>query len=221
MDAKVRFPLGRASGAPDRTAWTPLGERGAVLLVFSISIDSLFWYNSMKRIPIFVSVLLMAGLVTAPVAQAQTQVKLGPRLGVPFGDVADGGGNLFFGGDVRFYTEALPVVPNVSTDFYLVDSVEGVDRSIFAVDVNALFEFGVDNAAFTPYSGAGVGITRFSAESTSEQISTASSNSEIGVNLVGGARFLLDPLEPFVQLNATIGSDLTRLGLTGGLLFTL
>lgn len=175
----------------------------------------------MKRITILVSVLLTAGLALAPLAQAQTQVKLGPRLGIPFGDVSDAGGNFFFGGDVRFYTDALPVVPNVSTDFYLVDSVEGVDRSIFVVDVNALFEFGVDNAAFTPYSGAGVGITRFSSESTSQQISVSSSSSEIGVNLVGGARFLLDPMEPFVQLNATIGSDLTRLGLTGGLLFSL
>lgn len=149
-------------------------------------------------------------------AQAQTEVSIGPRLGIPVGDLADGS-SVFFGAEARVDSEALPVVANGSFDYYLTESD---NVSYIAVDLNALYEFGVDNQAFTPYAGGGLAITRVSFDSDSEFVES-SSDTEIGLNLAGGARFPLGSIEPFVQLNATLGGDAQRLGLTGGLLFAL
>lgn len=147
--------------------------------------------------------LLAAGIGLATSARAQTDVKIGPRVGIPVGEVSDIGGNFFFGADARFGTEALPVMPNVSFDYYA-----GFEDWLYAVDLNALYEFGVDNAAFTPYTGGGLGITR------------SGDNTEIGFNLLGGVRFMLDPVEPFVQVNTTLGGDLSRTGVAVGILFS-
>lgn len=158
----------------------------------------------MKRFAYIAAFLLLGfGFTAQTTAQAQTIVKVGPRIGIPVGDVSDFGGDLFIGGDVRFITEALPVVPNVSYDYYM-----GFDESLYAIDLNGLYEFGVNNASFTPYAGGGLGITG------------SSNDTELGFNLAGGVRFLIDPIEPFVQVNTTFGSDLTRTGVAGGILFS-
>lgn len=152
---------------------------------------------------VFLTLLFLTGLTLSPPAQAQTDVKIGPRIGIPVGDISDIGGNFLLGADARFMTNALPVVPNVSFDYYT-----GFDESLYAVDLGVLYEFGVSNAAFTPYSGGGIGIT------------ASGNNTEVGLNIVGGVRFLLDPVEPFVQVNTTVGSDLTRSGVVVGILFS-
>lgn len=175
----------------------------------------------MKRLLISAAVLVLSvGLLVPEPADAQTTVKLGPRLGIPVGDVEDIGGNLFLGVDARFQTDALPVVLNPSIDFYLMDEVEGtsVDQSVFTIDLNALYEFGVDNEVFTPYAGGGIGITRVS---TDENLPFREDETDVGLNVVGGARFPLESVEPFVQLNALVGGDYDRLGITGGLLISL
>jgi len=177
----------------------------------------------MKRLLISAAVLVLSvGLLVPEAADAQTTVKLGPRLGIPVGDVEDIGGNLFLGVDARVQTDALPVVLNPSIDFYLVDEVEGtsVDRSVFMIDLNALYEFGVDNEVFTPYAGGGIAITRFSVDD--EGVFPGDPDeTDVGLNVVGGARFPLGGVEPFAQLNAVVGGDVDRLGITGGLLISL
>lgn len=167
------------------------------------------------------SLILGLGLLIPTSVEAQTSFEIGPRLGIPVGDVSDRGGSLFLGADARISGQALPVVLNPSVDFYLVDDVSGTSagQSVFAVDMNALYEFGVENQVFTPYAGGGVGITRFSADT--EVSGLGSETTEVGLNIVGGARFPLGNLEPFAQLNATLGGDLERFGITGGLLFSL
>jgi len=174
----------------------------------------------MKRLTLFVaSVFLALAFVVPTSTQAQTSVQLGPRLGLPLGDFSDAT-SLYFGADLRAHTDALPVVPNASFDYYLTDT-DGF--SVFAIDLNALYEFGVDNEAFTPYAGGGLAITRSSSDFTNPATgrTVSSSNSDVGLNIVGGARFPLESVEPFAQLNATLGGDGQRLGLTGGLLFNL
>jgi hypothetical protein len=179
----------------------------------------------MKRLTLLVtSLFLVVGLVGPMASQAQTSFKIGPRVGIPLGDVSDAGGNLFVGADARITSEGLPVVINPSLDFYLMDDYGSantqVSQSIIAVDVNGLYEFGIDNQAFTPYAGGGLAITRWSVDwpsGTGSQFDP--STTEVGLNLVGGARFPLGSLEPFAQLNATIGGDIQRLGVTGGVLF--
>lgn len=160
----------------------------------------------MKKLSIITASLFLVVGLAAPVnAQAQTGVKVGPRVGIPVGDLSDFT-SVFLGADLRVINEELPVVPSASFDYYLTD-VENF--SVIAVDLNALYEFGVDNQEFVPYSGGGLAVTR------------SSDDTEIGLNIVGGARFPLGGVEPFAQLNATLGGNVQRLGLTGGLLFSL
>ncbi|MEF8795501.1 MAG: outer membrane beta-barrel protein [Salinivenus sp.] len=178
----------------------------------------------MQRFTVLAAFLILAlGLLAPTSAEAQTSFKIGPRLGIPVGDFDDAA-SVYLGADARLTTEALPVVPNASFDYYFTD-VDGY--SLFAIDLNALYEFGVDNQAFTPYAGGGLAITRASIDSPSVSFGGqtfgggSTSNTEVGLNIVGGARFPLGSVEPFAQLNATLGGDAQRLGITGGLLFSL
>lgn len=174
----------------------------------------------MNRFVLFAGVLLLfIGLAPAPV-QAQATIQVGPRLGVPIGDLSDGA-SLFLGAEGRVKSPALPVVPNASFDYYLTDDIEGVDSySLIAIDLNVLYEFGVSNQAFVPYAGGGLGILRTSTETSAGGQTFSGSDSDVGLNLVGGARFSAGAVDPFVQLNATLGGDGERIGLAGGLLFS-
>ncbi|MFB6230376.1 MAG: outer membrane beta-barrel protein [Salinibacter sp.] len=182
-----------------------------------------------KRLTVAVAGLLLTfGLVLPPGAHAQMEdegseatIKIGPRIGLPVGDLSDAG-TLFFGAEGRADLGDLPVVANASFDYYLTD-IE--NTTYFAVDLNALYEFGIENQSFVPYAGGGLGITRVSFETQGVDIpgggtvgGTSSSETEIGLNLVGGARFPVGSIEPFAQLNITLG-DTQRVGITGGLLF--
>ena len=160
----------------------------------------------------------------AAVAHAQSEVRLGPRIGLPVSDMSDLEGQLFLGADARISTEELPVVLSPSLDFYLFDSPSGVDQSGFAIDLNALYEFGIENEVFVPYAGGGLGITRYSQSLDNGGFGGFGNDfdtTEVGLNIVGGARFLVDPVEPFVQANLTVGGDIERVGLAVGVLFSL
>lgn len=172
---------------------------------------------------LLVTLLLMMGIAIAPAAKAQTDVLVGPRLGLPLGDMSDLEATLFIGAGARIVTGSLPVVLNPSFDFYLFDSPEGADQTGFAIDLNALYDFEIENEVFKPYAGGGIGITRYSASFRSSDFGGfgfSSGTTEVGLNLVGGARFMLDSVSPFVQLNATVGGDISRLGLAGGVFFS-
>lgn len=87
--------------------------------------------------------------------------------------------------------------------------------------------FGIDNEAFTPYAGGGLGITRVSADEV--QVDTRfgtvtsgdDSNTEVNLNIIVGAEFPLDSFTPFVQAQFGIGGDIDRFNIAGGLLFNL
>lgn len=172
----------------------------------------------MNRFVLFAGVLLLfVSLAPAP-AQAQATIQVGPRLGVPIGDLSNVT-SLFLGAEGRVKSPALPVVPNASFDYYLTDAD---NLSLIAVDLNVLYEFGVSNQAFVPYAGGGLGILRGSREGTNPVTgeTVSESDSDVGLNLVGGARFSAGSVEPFAQLNATLGAESERIGLAGGLLFS-
>jgi hypothetical protein len=171
---------------------------------------------------LLITLLLIMGIAIVPPAKAQTDILIGPRLGLPLGDMSDLQATLLIGAGARIVTESLPVVLNPSFDFYLFDSPEGADQTGFALDLNALYDFEIENEVFKPYAG-GVGITRYSASFRSSDFGGfgfSSGTTEVGLNLVGGVRFMLDAVSPFVQLNATVGGDISRLGLAGGVFFS-
>lgn len=111
-----------------------------------------------------------------------------------------------------------PVKGSASFDFYFADE----NVTIFTVDVNALYPIEVDGSeGFAPYVGGGLGYTSFSFDTQNQFGSFSSSSSEIGLNLVGGAEFPVSgSFTPFAEAQFTVG-DLSRFGITGGLLFNL
>lgn len=177
----------------------------------------------MSRLRRLFLLFLVLGLIPPTATEAQTSVKVGPRVGIPAGDIHLVGGDLFVGGEARIETAALPVVINPSFDYYLMDErrIGGspTSQSLFRVDVNALYPFGDDNGVFSPYAGGGLGITRYSYDA--DPRNRRSKDTEVGLNLVGGGRFHLGRVEPFAQLSAAVLDDWDRLGLTAGVVLRL
>jgi hypothetical protein len=172
---------------------------------------------------LFVALLFLA----IPTQDAHAQVKLGPRVVLSVGDISDAGGDFGIGADVRFLAGDLPVTFNGAFDYYFVEDQpvgngNEVGRSIFTIDFNALYMFGVDNQAFTPYAGGGLGITRSSRDDYETGGGTVEgfSDTEIGLNIIGGAEFPLESLTPFVQAQIGVGG-VDRFNIAGGLLFNL
>lgn len=153
--------------------------------------------------PLRNTLLLLLFLIGASTAQAQTTFQIGPRVGYEIDDLEE----LFIGADARIMVAGLPVVINPTFDYYLVD-----EGTLFQLSGNALYTFGINNQVFTPYAGAGVGLTRFSYEDFD--------NTEVGLNVIGGAQFGFGNLRPFAQAQLTFGDvDIVTLG--GGILFSL
>lgn len=155
------------------------------------------------------TLVLMLGVgLVGGFQEAQAQVEVGPRIGFDIvGDVEE----LFLGADARVHLLAVPLQINGAFDFYFTD--EMFDEFV-QFSINALYEFGVANAAFTPYAGGGLGI------SSSERKGSNNRRTDVGLNVIGGAVFSAGNLRPFAQAQITFGDpDLFTLG--GGLLFTI
>ncbi len=171
----------------------------------------------MKKLTLL-SALLALFLIAAPTdAQAQN-FKIGPQLTIDLGDVSDLGGDFGIGGDVRLQLPSLPVDGQGSFTFFFADD----PFTVFAIDVNALYPFEVEDQPFRPYVGAGLGFTRLSIDDDAfGGFGFGGSSTEVGINLLGGAEFPLDSFTPFAQAQFNLGSDIDRFGITGGVLFNL
>jgi len=74
--------------------------------------------------------------------------------------------------------------------------------------------------SFRPYVGAGIALTRATVELDVAGVGSGeNSNTEAGINLIGGLTFPTNNLKPFVQVQVTIG-DPDLFSLVGGLLFS-
>lgn len=165
---------------------------------------------------LFAALLLFLAMSAAPnAAQAQAQIEIGPRVGYEVDELEA----LSIGGDIRASTVALPFQINGTFDYYFLDEDDfgGVDVNMFQLTLNGLFELGINNQVFTPYFGPGISLTRVSADAGPFE----DSDSELGLNLVGGAEFGLGNLRPFVQAQFTVGGDIEPVSVVGGLLFSI
>lgn len=139
-------------------------------------------------------------------APGETTVKVGPRVGLDAGDIEEP----FVGADVRIGLPASRIAINPTFDFYFTED------PFWSLSANALYRFGVDNEAFTPYSGAGLGIYRSSTEG-------GGGSTDLGLNAVFGAEFRVGPVGPFVEAQYspvfTEGSTTSIFSVKGGLLF--
>jgi len=159
-------------------------------------------------------------LVSISTVEAQDiDFEIGPRIGYDLGDLDD----LFIGAEGRIYIEDFPVVLSPAFDYYFVSSgFEGTSVNIFGVDLNALYEFELEDGNITPYAGAGIGVIRVSSSGEFEGFTVSTSSTETGINLLGGAIFDIDaPVRPFVQAKTNLGSNFTLFSLMGGVLIDL
>lgn len=144
-------------------------------------------------------------------ANAQTEVALGPRVGIDVGDVEE----VFIGADARISSPSLPVVVNPTFDYYFTSG----DLTFWGLSGNALYQFGVDNQEFTPYAGGGLGIYRRSFDT---QFGSASST-DLGLNLLFGIQFPLESVRPFAEAQFTpvfADDSFNLFTIKGGILFS-
>lgn len=172
----------------------------------------------MKRLALLAAALLFAAALPlsahAQMDGTESVFKIGPRITLDVGDISDAyDGTFAVGADARYRRSDFPVGGNAALDFYFAaDNV-----TVYTIDLNVTYPIETE-ASFSPYVGAGLGYTNVSVD-TNTQFGSFS-GSDTGLNLVGGAEFEVGQLQPFVQGQVTLG-DLTRVGITGGLLFAL
>lgn len=160
----------------------------------------------MKRTISFLALFLLSAAAQAQVPSPVT-FELGPRVGHDIGgDVEE----TFLGVDARLGIMALPIDFQATFDYYFMEE----NKTFWQLSLNALLSFG-PGIVFTPYVGAGLGIARTSIDMGI----LSASDTDTGVNLIGGARFGMGPLRPFVQAQVTMLGDVELVTIAGGLLF--
>lgn len=174
----------------------------------------------MKKCIFLSFILVLLGLASLQNTRAQVSLQIGPHIGLDTGDAGDLGGDFFIGGDARLGIAGLPVILNPSFDYYFIDeaTISGttIDRSLYTIDFNALYELGASNTVvFTPYAGAGIGILNFSTDPDQPNVADGA---DVGLNLIAGARFQFTVIKPFVQAKIKVGGDYNLFGVMGGLL---
>lgn len=150
----------------------------------------------------FAALALVAGLLAAPTAQAQTALGVNAQYGLDYEEFQLG---------AEFHlpfrpVEGLSFVPNA--EFYIMD-----EPTLFSLNADVHYAFGQYTRSFTPYAGLGLAITRRSVNDRS--------NTEAGLNVIGGANFRTGGnAMPFFQLEWRTGGY-EDLSLGGGLRFRL
>lgn len=158
----------------------------------------------MKR---YLPVFLLLATLAVPVDEANAQFQLGIRGGYDL-DVDEA----LIGAEARFglNNPSFPLIIAPAFDYFFTDDVGGRERSFYALDLNLLYPFGINNQTFTPYAGAGLGI------GLGDLVDT-----DLGVNLLGGATFGFGNIRPYVQARLKFGADRDLASLQGGVLFSL
>jgi hypothetical protein len=143
-------------------------------------------------------------------SEAQVTIGLGPRLSVT------DDGDLAIGAEGRFGLAHL--TPNLRIDLRpTFDYVFIEDVTFFAVGVDALLGIGIGSTTIEPYAIAGVGFFHSSVDFLGETVSDTS----FGLNLGGGARFLLDGrIQPFAEARLSVEEG-SIIFITAGVLFIL
>lgn len=154
---------------------------------------------------ILAAAALLFCLAGADSASAQS-FRWGPELNLGF-DTDFG-----IGARVEYDFPNPPLTIIGSFDYYFPDA----PYDYWEINGNLVYNFNVPEArSITPYVGAGLNIGHVSRDRSD---GTSSSDTDLGLNFLGGARFAAGSLTPFVELRGTIdGGD--QFVITGGLLF--
>ena len=166
----------------------------------------------MKR---FLSIFALGAalLLAQPLeSQAQAAIDVGIRGGGDLGDVE----GLFVGGEVRVSTFALPVIIAPGINYYFVE-----EGTFLQFDANALYEFGVDNQVFTPYAGAGVGVSYANEVLVDDDDGSADfyDETDIGANILFGLFLGTGQLRPYAQVRTKLFGSINVTTASAGVLY--
>lgn len=173
----------------------------------------------MRKLLITVS-LVIAFL--APTA-LDAQVSLGGQLSVADDYDLGLGARATFG-----LPTAAPLEIIAMADYFFPDGVTGVDISYWEVNANLVYLFNIPSSIVAPYAGGGLNFARYSASVDLSQFgievpgapAIEGSQSDLGFNLLGGAKFNLGSITPFGELRLEVaGGD--QFVFSGGALFRL
>lgn len=162
-------------------------------------------------------------------AQTSLGVQGGYNLDAFTNDGAEEG-TYHLGAQARFGLTGIPVIINPSIDYFF-NHIDNANVWQFNADVIA--PLGVNNAVFTPYAGLGLGVTRVSFQPDTPLLGNLLEHEEtdLGLNVIGGATFGTGPVRPFAQARITFGNHMAFVNedgqpgpgyaLMGGVLFRL
>lgn len=134
------------------------------------------------------------------------------------------GGQVSFGGDsdlgigIRYENQLNSLLPSMPTlravgSFDLFFPGQGVDWMEF--NIGAVYGFSALGSGVTPYAGGGLNIARMSFDLGPLG---SSSNTEIGLNVIGGARFrAMGRMTPYAEVRLELGGG-EQFVLTAGVL---
>lgn len=100
-----------------------------------------------------------------------------------------------------------------SLDYFFPDDVAGIDVSYWEINANIVYLFPVRSFTVSPYAGAGLGIAHASVES--DLVGMSVSDTDMGLNILGGTKFNVGQLKPFVELRLELGGG-EQFVFTGG-----
>lgn len=137
--------------------------------------------------------------------EADAQVRIGPQLN--FGSEQHVG----LGGRVTAQFQSPRELGFIgSFDVFFPDEPHGEDRSYWEINANLAYWFRVRSTSVHPYAGGGLNIAHASRDGASD--------TDAGLNLLGGSAFGARRVRPFVELRVELaGGD--QFVITGGVLF--
>jgi len=165
----------------------------------------------MKRLVTALGCLSVLALSTADL---HGQVRFGAQAS--YGDDTDFGLGVRLTSSLRSLFPRTPIAFHGSFDYFFPDEGgSGVDLTYWEINPNVVYLVPVRNSTLGPYVGGGLNIAYASVD-----VGFGSeSDTELGLNLVGGLQFgTATRLRPYVEVRLTVsGGD--QFVLTGGLLF--
>ncbi|MBN2369788.1 MAG: outer membrane beta-barrel protein [Vicinamibacteria bacterium] len=86
-----------------------------------------------------------------------------------------------------------------SFDYFFPSTEEGfdVDVSYWELNLNVVYNINLENSSIKPYTGAGLNYAHASVEGSSE--------SDVGLNILGGAVFGTGSIKPFIEAKIEAG----------------
>lgn len=155
----------------------------------------------------------LALLILTPGA-LQAQISIGGQ--VSWGDDSDLG--LGARGTFRLPTKAAPLEIIGTVDYFFPGDVAGLDLTYWEINANLVYLFRVPAPIVTPYAGAGLNLAHASIDGGTPGVEL--SDTQLGLNFLGGAKFNVGSVTPFGELRMEFdGGD--QFLISAGVLFSV